>query len=238
MTFDGTAFGQPNIGNPSSSGTAPPWKDWGTPAGPGGFQELDMGVQATLVRKGNYNYFDKAIPAGESLGSDTLPASLYLATKPAWFGNLAWPPINPISPGSPDATTIYQKIPAGYRFVNGTNPSGATAGGGGISAPTPTPAPTPAPTPTPSSTATPTPTPSSAATPTLPSIQDLRITAGKRAIGQSCMEPPPWLYRIHRLLRDICAMAREKQCGWHVHKRQHHWPSVGVDYIFSCPGFW
>ena len=62
----------------------------------GGFQELDMGVQATLVRKGNYNYFNKAIPAAAS-PSEAIRylASLYLATKPAWFGNLAWPPIRP-----------------------------------------------------------------------------------------------------------------------------------------------
>jgi pectate lyase-like protein len=175
MTFDGAAFGQPNIGNAISSGMAPPWAHWGTSAGPGGFQELDLGVQATLVRKGNYNYFDKAIPAGESLGSDPLPNSLYLTAKPGWFGNLAWPPINPLSPGSPDATTIYQKIPAGYRFVNGTNPSGATAGGGGISTPTSTPAPTP------TQSSTPAPTPAPTATPSLSfnqtKIQDLRITA-------------------------------------------------------------
>ena len=75
MTYDGTAMGQPNIGNGSSSGTAPPWADWGGSPGPGGFQEVDLGVEATLIRKGNYNYFAKAIPASESLGGDALPNS-------------------------------------------------------------------------------------------------------------------------------------------------------------------
>jgi hypothetical protein len=161
MTYDGTAFGQPNIGNGSSSGTAPPWADWGRAPGPGGFQELDLGVQATLIRKGNYNFFNKAIPAAESLGGDSLPNSLYLTGKPSWFGNLAWPPMNPASPGTPSsASEIYAKIPAGYRFVNGSNPPGASSPSG------PIPAPTPAATPTPGPTATPEPSPTATATPT------------------------------------------------------------------------
>ena len=161
MTYDGTAMGQPNIGNGVSSGTAPAWADWGSAPGPGGFQELDLGVQATLLRKGNYNYFDKAIPPAESLGGETLPASLYLAAKPAWFGNLAWPAVNPLAPGTPlSANEIYAKIPAGYRYLNGTNPPGASS-----SPPILTPTPEPEAIPTPAPEAIPTPAPEAIPTP-------------------------------------------------------------------------
>jgi len=48
----------------------------------------------------------------------TLPASYYLAGKPAWFGNLPWPPYNPATPTADSITNI----PAGYRFTFGTDP--------------------------------------------------------------------------------------------------------------------
>jgi hypothetical protein len=154
--YSGTQLGQPNIGNGQWSGDAPPWADWGTGPGPGGFQELDHGVAASTIRKGNYNFFDNAIPASESLGGDTLPNSLYLSGKPAWFGNLTWPPINPLAPGdSSSLTKIYERIPAGVRWLSGSNPppdpppasSPTPAPGSGGS--NPPPAPTPAPSPTP-----------------------------------------------------------------------------------------
>jgi hypothetical protein len=163
MSYDPTSFGLPNIGNTGSNGgTAPPWADWGTGPGPGGFQEIDLGVKLTLILKGNYNYFER-VPAAESLGGDTLPNSLYLSGKPAWFGNLTWPPVDPLNPGTPSDNEILTKIPAGYRFVNGTNPSGASSGG---NPPAPTPPPTTAPTPPP--TTAPTPPPTTAPTPIQP----------------------------------------------------------------------
>jgi hypothetical protein len=97
-------------------------------AAPGGFQELDTDVAATLVRRVNYYYFYGNIPAGEALGADTFPNSLYLSGKPGWFHSLAWPPFDPRSPGTP----AYVQIPAGYRYVNGVDPpdSGSPSGGG------------------------------------------------------------------------------------------------------------
>jgi hypothetical protein len=38
------------------------------------------------------NYKDNSVPESESLGSATLPKSLYLKERPAWFGDLPWPP--------------------------------------------------------------------------------------------------------------------------------------------------
>ncbi|MBN1421708.1 MAG: hypothetical protein JXP34_23240 [Planctomycetes bacterium] len=117
------AFGLPNMGNGGFSGTVRPsegrnWADWakmlgserGKGPGPSGFQELDLDVRATTLLKGNYNYRDRGVPASESLGGLALPASLYLDAKPAWFGDLAWPPFGP------DADFERNKIPAQVRF--------------------------------------------------------------------------------------------------------------------------
>jgi hypothetical protein len=77
-----------------------------------GFQELDMDVALTLIRKANSTP-NGAIPANEALPvGQALPSSLYLSTKPSWFGTLNWPPVNP---ATPNATTA-DSIPAGYRF--------------------------------------------------------------------------------------------------------------------------
>jgi hypothetical protein len=78
--------------------------------GAGGFQELDLDVPATTLLKGNYNFSDNGVPASESLNGATLPPSLYLSTKPAWFGDLAWPPFGP------DTDFEQHTIPAQVRF--------------------------------------------------------------------------------------------------------------------------
>jgi hypothetical protein len=90
--------------------------------GPNGFQEIDLNVEATTLRKGNYNYKDKSIPAVESMGGNSLPSSLYLNAKPSWFGTLAWPAFDPTA-ANPNPS--YLSIPAGYRFVNGGETPGA-----------------------------------------------------------------------------------------------------------------
>ncbi len=117
------SFGLPNMGNSGSTGTAQLsqgdfWADWGGDPGASGFQELDLDVQATTILKANYNTVAGGIPANESLGSDTLPVSLYRSSKPVWFGSLTWPAFNPFSPNQ-----NIQAIPAGYRYVNGSDPA-------------------------------------------------------------------------------------------------------------------
>lgn len=122
-------LGYPNIGNHSYSGTAEPsagkwWADWGSSTGPSGYQERDLDVANTLIRKGNYNTVNSAIPSNESLGSDTLPNSLFINSKPAWFYELAWPPFDPTRPVI-DMVASITAIPAGYRYLNsGMDPSG------------------------------------------------------------------------------------------------------------------
>lgn len=88
--------------------------------GPAGYQGLDSGVAATLIRRGNFYYYRAGIPAAEALGNETLPNSLFRTEKPAWFGNLAWPPFDPTRP-APTALSI----PAGFRAAKGMDPSGS-----------------------------------------------------------------------------------------------------------------
>ncbi len=129
MTDDATSFGTPNMGNGMWSGYAPPWPGWPR-EGISGFQQLDTNVLATLVRRGNYSFFSKSVPEAESLGNETLPKSLYRLNKPAWFGELTWPPFDPFNPNP-----SFEAIPAGYRYVNRKNPPGTPEGGSPLPAP-------------------------------------------------------------------------------------------------------
>lgn len=93
----------------------------GTNAGP---NSLDTTVQSSMIYVQNYDYFNNAI---QNPTNATLPASLYLPSKPAWWGGaLPWPPFDPSSVTA--AATSVTNIPAGYRYVFGVDPpSGAPA---------------------------------------------------------------------------------------------------------------
>ena len=117
------ALGFPGMGNGGYKGTAQLskgqlWADWdkmlasgpGKGPGPNGFQELDLDVKATTLLKGNFNYKDAGVPESEALNGAVLPKSLYLADKPAWFGELKWPAFGP------DTEFEKNKIPAQARF--------------------------------------------------------------------------------------------------------------------------
>jgi hypothetical protein len=73
----------------------------------------------TLLRWGNYDAFSGAarfepgeIPPGVPVPSTkTLPPSLYLPARPAWFGAVPWPPIGPDVVG-PATDPVANKIPA------------------------------------------------------------------------------------------------------------------------------
>jgi hypothetical protein len=87
--------------------------------GANGFQERDLDVAATTIRKDNwYVVHNNSIPSNESLGTDTLPASYFRASKPDWWGDRPWPAFDSRNPGTPATTNI----PAGYRYVNGADP--------------------------------------------------------------------------------------------------------------------
>jgi hypothetical protein len=94
----------------------------GTPvvvwAGTHGFQERDLDVQVYTTLADNYHSSAGGTGAVGDLTSDTLPTSLAYSATPSWWpGSLTYPPINPDAPNF--GATI---IPAGYRYVNGTEP--------------------------------------------------------------------------------------------------------------------
>ncbi len=87
-----------------------------------GFQEKDLDVVETLLRKANYFFYSSEIPSGESIGSDTLAASMFRSAKPGYFQALEWPPYDPF-----DAvrTVSANRIPAECRY-NGVDYSGSS----------------------------------------------------------------------------------------------------------------
>lgn len=57
------------------------------------FIGADANVLATGIIDGNYEFRTNTLVFGWS--DHSIPASYYLASKPAWFGNLVWPAIGP-----------------------------------------------------------------------------------------------------------------------------------------------
>ncbi len=89
-----------------------------------GFQELDHDVELSLEQKANYNYYQNEIPAGESIGSDTLPISLYLTAPDARLSamGLSGSPFDPFSPNVAE-----EQIPAAYRYTNDAWPTSVSS---------------------------------------------------------------------------------------------------------------
>jgi chitodextrinase len=118
----------------------------GAPAG------LDSNVQSTILRHKNYDYFNKTVKlcSAESEGcqsatgvtaNDTLPSSMYLASKPAWFGSLSWPAIDPSGPTVNDIPAKVFYSTGVWPDESGTPPPAsftitASAGTGGSISPT------------------------------------------------------------------------------------------------------
>ncbi len=116
-------LGYPNVGNNGFT-AANVWPTY-TGAYP------DSKVKSTLLRWGNYDYFSAAVrwdsaelPNGTAVPSQTLRASLYYATKPAWWpAAVVWPPIGPdVTGGSADPAGHAHKIPAQVCFEQGKAP--------------------------------------------------------------------------------------------------------------------
>jgi hypothetical protein len=76
-----------------------------------GDNTIDPQVRATLLRHGNYDYMTSMTHWESTIADHTIPASLYLGGKPAFFGSRAWPPIGP------DLTPMVSPIPAAERFA-------------------------------------------------------------------------------------------------------------------------
>ena len=69
---------------------------------------------ATAIQDGNYDYLTNSVVWAASDTAHTLPNSLYLTQKPAFFNTLDWPWVNPT--GSPQLYTL----PAKARYDAGT----------------------------------------------------------------------------------------------------------------------
>jgi pectate lyase-like protein len=118
--WNGTAIfrlGFPDVGNDGYDGTFPPMDLFHSDGGPRDlYVDRDDTANGTTMIEGNWTSNqgtqDWTIEPAE------MPESLYLTAKPSWFGSLAWPPVDPGAPISDDPTII----PAGYRYVHGTDP--------------------------------------------------------------------------------------------------------------------
>jgi hypothetical protein len=71
----------------------------------------DPSVAETLFRHGNFDWVTKQVQWDPNLKERTLPESLYLAAKPAFFGKLPWPPIGP------DRKPMAGTVPARERWL-------------------------------------------------------------------------------------------------------------------------
>jgi hypothetical protein len=84
------------------------------PAVPSGY---DPNTAATAIQDGNYDYLTNTIHWASNDTAQTLPNSLYLSGKPAFFNageGYTWPWVNPT--GSPQLYTL----PAKARYDAGT----------------------------------------------------------------------------------------------------------------------
>lgn len=72
---------------------------------------------ATLYRRDNYDYFNESV--FDAMDTSELIDSMYLDSKPYWFGELTYPAFDPDSPGTATGTSN----PAGFLFENGVRPN-------------------------------------------------------------------------------------------------------------------
>lgn len=112
-------LGYPYSGQNSFAGIANP------PAVGGQYNFLDISLQpggghATLIH-GNWDAANDAQTWDPAISDRNIPNSYYLAGRPSWFGNLAWPPYDPANPPT-NAADALAKIPAGYRLLYNAKP--------------------------------------------------------------------------------------------------------------------
>jgi hypothetical protein len=87
------------------------WDDWAP-------YPVDPKVTETTVRHGNFDYLTNTVRWDAAFSERSLPSSLYLAQKPAFFSagkGYTWPWVNPTG-----ATTQLYELPAKVRYDSGT----------------------------------------------------------------------------------------------------------------------
>ncbi len=80
-------------------------------------------VKNSTFRHGNWDAASNSVTWDPSVSDHTLPNSLFLDSKPVWFGALAWPPYGPSAPSDP--VSDLAKIPAGARLLGSQLPPAA-----------------------------------------------------------------------------------------------------------------
>jgi hypothetical protein len=83
----------------------------------GGPQPYDPQTAATAIRHGNFDYLTNSVHWDPSISTQTLPNSLYLSGKPAFFNagrGYVWPWVDP------NGTTQLYTLPAKARYEAGT----------------------------------------------------------------------------------------------------------------------
>lgn len=82
---------------------------WGYPSD-GASTSTDRQSKATALRHGEYDYQTQSTRWDANIPDQNLPPSLYLTSKPNFFGRLSWPSIGP------DRTPLAGTIPAKERY--------------------------------------------------------------------------------------------------------------------------
>ena len=76
-------------------------------------QPYDPNVAATAIRHGNWDYLQNVVTWDPNNSNHTIPNSLYLNAKPAFFGSNPWPWVDPVG------TTKLFALPAKQRLLGG-----------------------------------------------------------------------------------------------------------------------
>jgi hypothetical protein len=78
--------------------------------------------KATLFRHGNFDYVNNSVIWDSATPEHRLPNSLYLGSRPIWFGDMHWPPIDPEKASLTEADALTPIIPAMQRFLAAIGP--------------------------------------------------------------------------------------------------------------------
>ena len=76
----------------------------------GDCEPIDRRVEDTLLRHGNFDYVNNDVVWDPDVSDHTLVPSLYLTSKPSFFGNADWPPMDP------EAAAPVGTLPAKQRY--------------------------------------------------------------------------------------------------------------------------
>jgi hypothetical protein len=116
LQFDGGDIGMNVVGNVlGTAGLSTAYEAYGSgprsifELGSGGAGANDVAV-TSLLRHGNYDHVTKSTKWSTSITTQTLPPSLYRATKPGW-----WPAATPWPWAGPDMTPMVGVLPAKAR---------------------------------------------------------------------------------------------------------------------------